>query len=117
MAVGVQAVKLGWIAFLMPFLFVYRPALLMQGSPEAVLGAAASVLVAMPLIGAGLMGHALGPLGPAARAGALALGVLAVFPPDRLPGGAAAEGAGVLAGAAVLAAAWWRARERRPGRR
>jgi TRAP-type uncharacterized transport system fused permease subunit len=117
MAVGVQAVKLGWIAFLMPFLFVYRPALLMHGSPEAVLGAAASVLVAVPLIGAGLVGHALGPLAPAARAGALALGVLAVLPPERLPGGAWTEGVGVLVGAAVLAAAWWRARERVPARR
>ena len=43
---GVQACKLGITAFLMPFMFVYNPALLMQGSPIDVIRALITCMIA-----------------------------------------------------------------------
>jgi TRAP transporter 4TM/12TM fusion protein len=53
---GINAVKLGIVAFLVPFMFVYGPALLSIGSALEVLLATFSAIVGVISMGAGLQG-------------------------------------------------------------
>jgi TRAP transporter 4TM/12TM fusion protein len=108
MRVGLTSVRLGWIAFLVPFLFVYQPGLLMQTGWLETAAVTVACMVAIPLVAAGLVGHAFGPLSPAQRLAALALGAFAIFPADHLPGGVWTEASSVLLGAAAIAWAWRR---------
>lgn len=56
MRVGFLAMRIASAAYLMPFIFVYRPALLLQGSPLAILSAALAGLLALMLFAAGFEG-------------------------------------------------------------
>jgi TRAP transporter 4TM/12TM fusion protein len=102
MRVSVEAVRLGWIAFLVPFLFVYQPGVLAIGAWHEIALTILACAVAVPLVTAALVGHALAPLGTPARLGALALGLAILWPTAQLPGGVIAEIAGILAGALVI---------------
>jgi TRAP transporter 4TM/12TM fusion protein len=110
MAVSVEAVRIGWIAFLVPFLFVYQPAVLAIGTAGEIALAVAACAVAVPLVTAALVGHALAPLSLPGRAIALALGLAILWPTSALPGGTATEIAGILAGAGLIALHVTRAR-------
>ena len=51
---GVTAVKLGAVAFIIPFIFVFEPALLMQGSTTEIVTAFASALIGVIGIASGM---------------------------------------------------------------
>lgn len=57
MKTGFQAVKLGFIAFIVPFFFVYEPALLLQGDVLIVMQAALSAAVGLIALASGLQGY------------------------------------------------------------
>ena len=116
MASSFAAFRFALIGFALPFLFVYRPQLLMldtAGAPAA----AGSILLAVAVVVAGVVplaaamaGHWLAPLGAAWR-GALGLAAAAILlPPQAAPGGTLAwwNLAGALLAAAVLARQWRR---------
>ena len=99
MATAVSAVRFGWPAYVVPFLFVLSPTLLMQGDASAILLAAGTAAVGVAAVTAALAGYALKPLLPAARLliGLAGLGLL--LPPE-----AFADAAWInLAGGALLA--------------
>ena len=99
METAVSAVRFGWPAYVVPFLFVLSPTLLMQGDVLAILLAAATAVLGVAAVTAALAGYALKPLRPPARLliGAAGLGLL--LPPE-----AFAEAGWInLAGGAVLA--------------
>jgi TRAP transporter 4TM/12TM fusion protein len=75
-----RCVTTSWVAFLAPFLFVYQPAILMQGAAIEIVGAALGALVAVPMIAAALVGHCVRPLTAPMRAAWLALGLLVLAP-------------------------------------
>ena len=81
MATAWESVRLGWIAFVLPFIFVYHPGLLMQGSAWDVFAATVTTLVAVPMITAALIGFGRRRLTPVERLGALVLGGLCLLPP------------------------------------
>ncbi len=112
MRVALECVRLGWIAFLVPFLFVYQPGVLLIGGPVEVALTLAAAAVAVPLITAGLVGHALKPLPLVERVTALGLGALILTPADRLIGGTWMEIAAILVGAGLIAAHGFGARRR-----
>jgi len=93
------AIRLGWTAYVVPFLFLFAPALLLQGDALTVAWAAATALLGIWLTTVGIVGHARGPLAPMQRV-FFAAGGLALLAPAGL-----FEGAWVLdaAGIAVLA--------------
>jgi TRAP-type uncharacterized transport system fused permease subunit len=102
-AVAWHSVKIGWIAFLVPFLFIYQPAILMIGTPLEIIAVAVGALIAIPLITGALVGHALGPLTLPARMLWVVTGLIILIPVTAL--GALAlwiEIAGFVAGAALL---------------
>jgi TRAP-type uncharacterized transport system fused permease subunit len=54
---GMQAVRLGIIAFLVPFMFVYNPELLAQGQPAAIALRTISAMIGVVGLSAGLEGY------------------------------------------------------------
>ena len=94
MRTAVEAVRFGWIAFILPFIFVYQPALLMQGSWLEILWAGASTLVAVPLVTAAMLGYGRRALSGAERILAIGLGMLALLP----------HGSMIMAGVTLIAA-------------
>ena len=102
MSTGVEAFKLGIAGFLVPFAFVYQPALLLQGSWLAVAKAFVLTAVGVVCLAAALIGFLWAPLPRAQRALLAGAAVLLVFP----AGGMELLGLG-LAGGTV---AWARAR-------
>jgi TRAP-type uncharacterized transport system fused permease subunit len=67
MRVSWHCIRLGWVAFLVPFLFVYQPAVLMQGPALTIGLAVLGYVAAVPLVTGALLGHARRPLGPGQR--------------------------------------------------
>ena len=59
MQTGFQAVKLGIIAFIVPFFFVYEPALLLKGSLADIIPAVISASLGLIALAAGLQGYLL----------------------------------------------------------
>jgi TRAP transporter 4TM/12TM fusion protein len=117
-ATSFAAFRCALIGFVLPFLFVFRPQLLMLDTEGTVAGAGA-VLFALAVAVAGVVplaaaigGHWLTPLDAGAR---LLLGLGAgglLLPPQAAPGGSLAwwNVAGALLVAAVFARQWWRKR-------
>lgn len=68
MRTGYAAVMFGWSAYLIPFLFVVSPTLIMIGPPEGVIGATAAAAAGIWAVSVGLAGWLFSTVGPATRA-------------------------------------------------
>ncbi len=60
MAVAFTAVRLGFVAFIVPYMFVYAPSLLFQGSPLTIATTIATALAGVVFIGSALQGYFVG---------------------------------------------------------
>jgi TRAP transporter 4TM/12TM fusion protein len=82
MKTGWTGMRLGIVAYVVPFVFAFHPALLMQGSvTEIVLGAVTAV-IGVVLLGIGCAGYLFRPLSWPRRAAASASGLLLIPPPS-----------------------------------
>ena len=72
---GWTATRIGWAAYLVPFMFVVSPALLMQGSAVSILGAIAAAALGIWLGTIGVVGYFNAPLAPLRRMLLLAAGI------------------------------------------
>jgi TRAP-type uncharacterized transport system fused permease subunit len=99
---GWIACVVGWSTFLLPFLFVLTPSLLMDGPPEVILLNLARVLFGIYLGTAAIAGYALTPLSRPARVlyGLIALAV--VLPPESFAGAIWIDAAAIAIAVAVL---------------
>lgn len=95
-ASGLAAVRLGAAGFLVPFLFVYQPELLMIGEPWRIAVAVVTAVIGVLALAAALAGQALRPCGPFERI-VLGLAAALLVSPERL-----AELIGLAALGAVL---------------
>jgi TRAP-type uncharacterized transport system fused permease subunit len=96
MAVGLAACRLGWPAFVLPFLFVWSPTLLLRGAP---LDIAVSVVTAIGGVWVGsaaFAGYLFRALTPARRAWAGLAAALMLLPNDVFAGVIWLELAGIL---------------------
>jgi TRAP transporter 4TM/12TM fusion protein len=87
MRVGVEAVRLGLILYVIPFFFVYNPALILQGDLGEIAVVVGTAVVGIVMISAALQGYLVGagalgqdPLGWLARAALLAGGLMLAMP-------------------------------------
>jgi TRAP transporter 4TM/12TM fusion protein len=80
MATGIEAFKLGIAGFLVPFAFVYQPALLLQGSWPEIAKAFALTAIGVVCLAAALIGFAWATLRGTQRALLVVAAVLLVFP-------------------------------------
>jgi len=71
---------LGFAAFLLPFLFVYYPSLLLIGSPLAVIMGVARATLALTLLSAGSIGFLNSVLGVSNRVALVLAGLLVLMP-------------------------------------
>jgi TRAP transporter 4TM/12TM fusion protein len=81
---GFTAMRFGWAAYIVPFLFVYSPELILVGRPEMIAFDIATAFGAIWLISAGFVGYALRPVAGIERwaftlSGALLLIPLSMF--------------------------------------
>jgi TRAP transporter 4TM/12TM fusion protein len=99
---GWIACLVGWSTFLLPFLFVLTPSLLIDGPTVAIVFNLARVLFGIYLGTAAVVGFALAPLWPPARVlyGLMALAV--VLPPESFAGAVWIDAAGIAVAVAVL---------------
>lgn len=96
MATAWQAMRLGAVLFIVPFMFVYSPALLMMGTWPEILLKTATAAVGVVCLSAGLQGWLRTRATPLDRALLLAAAALLVVP----------RAAANLAGLALLGAVW-----------
>jgi TRAP transporter 4TM/12TM fusion protein len=59
---GWQASRLAIVVYIIPFMFVYGPALLLRGTPIAVAQAIVTSIIGVAALAAGVSGYALGPI-------------------------------------------------------
>ncbi|MCW5771722.1 MAG: TRAP transporter fused permease subunit [Rhodospirillaceae bacterium] len=110
-ATGWQSIKIGWIAYLLPMIFVFQPSLLFRGSPW--IGAADLATSALGAIfgTAALIGHFNRPIPLAFRAILVLAAVAVIMPVEAVRLGWAVNAAGLALGLAVL----WLHRRPEPG--
>jgi TRAP-type uncharacterized transport system fused permease subunit len=82
---GFTAMRFGWVAYIVPFLFVYSPTLILVGEPRAIAIDIATAMAAIWLVSAGFVGYALRPISTIERgafvvAGMFLLAPIALFP-------------------------------------
>jgi len=101
--IGFKAVKLGIVAFVVPFMFIYQPEILLRGNPLSVALAVATATIGVIALAAGLEGWLLTRLAVWDRGLAIAGGLLMIKP------GIYTDLGGLACVAAVLA---WQLRQR-----
>lgn len=106
MATAVAAVRFGWPAYVVPFLFVLSPTLLLHGEPVAVTIAIVTAVAGVWAATVGIAGYLRDTLAAWQRV-AMAFGGLALLiPPRALPGAIWINVAGAVIVGATLAILW-----------
>lgn len=103
MATGFASVKFGWSAFVIPFLFVYAPTLIMIGDPYSIAIAALTAVLGVWLVSAGLAGYLVIRLNAPTRGLFILFGILALIPAGAFQGAEYTDIVGVLGGLLMIA--------------
>jgi TRAP transporter 4TM/12TM fusion protein len=82
MKTGFEAVRFGWIVFIIPFLFVFSGTLLMNGSPVMILIDFVVATVGVAFGAAGVMGYSIRPIGALERLVYVVAGLCLLTPLD-----------------------------------
>jgi TRAP transporter 4TM/12TM fusion protein len=99
---GFTAMRFGWAAYIVPFLFVYSPELILVGRPEMIAFDIATAFGAIWLISAGFVGYALRPLAGLERWTFILSGALLLIPLSMFSYSIYLNAAGALLGVALL---------------
>jgi len=100
---GWTATRIGWAAYIVPFLFVVSPSLLMQGHPLVIAWAVLTAGVGIWLGTLGVVGFFYREIPPWQRALFIVAGVLALIPADMFRGAWLSDIAGLALGGTLLA--------------
>ena len=111
MGTGYVATRFGWSAFVVPFLFVFSPSLLLQGDPLTLIQDISTAIAGVWLGSVGLIGYLYRPLSPANRVIAFFGGLALMIPAGAFSGGHLTDLAGLALGALLVGRelAWKRA--------
>ena len=104
MKTGFAAVKFGWLAYVIPFLFVLSPSLLMQGGWVNVAISFVTAGIGVWLFSLGLIGYFVRPMGWPLRAVFLVAGFCTMLPMEALAAGLTFKIIGAAVGAALVVA-------------
>jgi TRAP transporter 4TM/12TM fusion protein len=99
---GWTATRIGWAAYLVPFLFALSPSLLMQGHPLLIAWAVASAAFGIWLGTVGIVGFFYRAIPPAERVLFVIAGVLTLIPADMFRGAYVTDIVGIALGAVLL---------------
>jgi len=103
MATGWSAVRFGWTAYVVPFLFVLSPTLLMIGKPGDIFLATVTALAGVWLVSIALSGYLVRSLSVPMRVAFAVAGLLALLPANSFPGAWFTDLIGTLSGLALIA--------------
>ena len=115
MKTGFVAMRFGWSAFVVPFLFIYSPSLLLEGDALTLIHDIVTALGGVWLVSAGFVGYLMVRLNPATRSGLVLSGILLLVPASTFPGALWTDIAGVVLAVAMLALLRARAAAAQPG--
>jgi TRAP transporter 4TM/12TM fusion protein len=102
MRTGFAAMRFGWTAFIVPFLFVASPTLILIGRPLAIAAAVVTAFFGVWLVSIGLAGYFVRPIGWTLRIAFIVSGILALIPAGAFQGGVLTDIAGVGIGTVLL---------------
>ena len=103
MTTGWASVRLGWVAYTVPFLFVLSPTLLLFGEPHDIALNVATATVGVYFVSVATVGYFSRPLVPAVRVVLAVAGLAAMFPDKLLRTGGMIDATGVAVGVLMLA--------------
>jgi TRAP-type uncharacterized transport system fused permease subunit len=112
MRTGWQACRFGWAAFVVPFLFVFSPTLLLIGEPASVALAVLTAAIGIWLGSIAITGYFMRPMGGGLRLLFGASGLAALVPAGAFPGAVITDAIGASVGALLIAREVWLARSR-----
>jgi TRAP transporter 4TM/12TM fusion protein len=98
---GWTATRIGWAAYIVPFLFVLSPSLLMQGSPLVIGWAVITASLGIWLGTIGVVGFFYAPIPAGVRCLFVLAGVLTLIPADMFPGAIWTDLVGLALGGAL----------------
>jgi TRAP-type uncharacterized transport system fused permease subunit len=102
MRTGWTAVRFGWIAFIIPFLFIRSPSLLLEGSVVSIVVDFIAALVGVWFICAAFAGYARRALSLPVRLAFGVVGLMLFIPVDAIKYGVWVDVAGVILGGALV---------------
>jgi TRAP transporter 4TM/12TM fusion protein len=111
---GWIACVVGWSTFILPFLFVLTPSLLMDGTWIEIVLNFSRVIFGIWLGTMGAVGFALAPLGRIGRLLYAAASIAVVLPPESFQGAILINAAGITAAVILLALDWFRRKQAKP---
>ncbi len=111
MVTAMRSMRFGWTAFIIPFVFVFAPSLLMIGETTTILLTIATCGVGVYFISVAVVGYFVRAMAYFPRLLLVAAGIASMIPADTVPSGEIIDAAGIVAGILMLA------RERIAGRR
>jgi TRAP transporter 4TM/12TM fusion protein len=100
---GWTATRIGWAAYIVPFLFAVSPSLLMHGDPLTIVWAVITASLGIWLGTIGVVGYFYARIGSAWRALFVVAGVLLLIPADMFRGAIFTDIVGLLLGAFLIA--------------
>lgn len=107
MRTGWVAMRFSWTAYIVPFLFVFSPTLLLQGTSWAeTLLTIATAVVGVWFVSAGMIGYGLRPIAAALRVASVVAGSLLLLPPNMAVWAAMANIVGAVLAVGVLSLQW-----------
>lgn len=106
MKTAMTSVRVGWPAFIVPFLFVYSPTLLMQGNPLEIVIAFVTAILGVWFVTIAIVGFYADRLSVAKRLWALVAGAMVLIPSGAFEHAMWLE----MAGGAMIAVWLWQAR-------
>ena len=114
MRTGFTAMRFGWTAYIVPFLFMFSPSLLLQGEAlTTTMIAVASAIAGVWIVSAGMIGYFMRPLTPAARIGLVAGGTGLLIPDEIGAWAAWTDLAGLALACVILGYEYLSARRKR----
>jgi TRAP transporter 4TM/12TM fusion protein len=99
---GWTATRIGWAAYIVPFLFALSPSLLMRGDPLTIAWAVATAAAGIWLGTIGVVGFFYRPVVGWPRVAFIVAGVLVLIPADMFPGAILTDVVGLALGGALL---------------
>jgi TRAP transporter 4TM/12TM fusion protein len=99
---GWTATRIGWAAYIVPFLFALSPSLLMQGSPLTIAWAVLTASLGIWFGTIGVVGYYFAPVAAGRRVLFILAGVLALIPADMFRGAIFTDIAGLALGAFLV---------------
>lgn len=99
---ALESMRFGWTAYIVPILFVFSPALLLQGDAMEISLAVATALIGVFLGSVAMVGYLTRPLGRAHRGAFLVAGILSLIPAGMFEGAVYTDIVGVAIGAVLV---------------